>query len=653
MELDVLKLTGTVVDERYRIERVVGEGGFAIVYRAQHLIWQRPVAIKVFRALRDLPLVDRARFVEEFVREGALMADLSARSSAIVQARDTGMLTTPGGDELPYTVLEWLDGESLEEVMVREQAEGLPARSIRKVLELLAPVGEALAIAHERGIVHRDIKPENIFVIGDARGVCTVKLLDFGIAKVVSEASELTGFRRTTGELTSFTPAYGSPEQFSRSMGATGPWTDVFALALIATELVSGKPALSGETFVQLAVSAQNPNDRPTPRSRGAIVTDEIEAVFAQALEPDPTKRLQSARIFWERLTAAASALPTSAVPAALVASVPSAGGADLSKSYGRIALLAVVAALGAAGIANVSGGKNAAPSDPPRTVASTVSSASASAPATPARVAECAQGMLPIPGARFFMGNDAFDNEKPAHQVTLAPYCIDRFEVTVRDYKACSDTGGCKRAPIENDWPSISKDERATYDPVCNMRDPSGRADHPVNCVDWDLADKFCHEQGKRLPTEAEWEFAARGPDGRTYPWGDELPGPGWLNACGSECLLWGKQSKAKLDGAMYKTDDGFSTTAPVGSFPNGKSRYGVEDVVGNVFEWTSDWHAPYTKDEVTNPKGGAEGERRVMRGGAWNAAYVDWVRPSFRFAAPPTLRSHGVGFRCVADRK
>jgi formylglycine-generating enzyme required for sulfatase activity len=105
-----------------------------------------------------------------------------------------------------------------------------------------------------------------------------------------------------------------------------------------------------------------------------------------------------------------------------------------------------------------------------------------------------------------------------------------------------------------------------------------------------------------------------------------------------------------------MYEASDPFATTAPVGSFPAGKSRYGVEDVVGNVGEWTADFYAPYTTDVATtqnDPKGPAAGDERVVRGGAWNAEYVEWAWPTFRYHAPATNESHGIGFRCVYSAK
>jgi formylglycine-generating enzyme required for sulfatase activity len=162
-------------------------------------------------------------------------------------------------------------------------------------------------------------------------------------------------------------------------------------------------------------------------------------------------------------------------------------------------------------------------------------------------------------------------------------------------------------------------------------------------------MANTYCLANGKRLPTEAEWEYATRGPDGRVYPWGDEPPSARHLNACDKSCMAWAKTNGVTVF-ALYEEEDGFPTTAPVGSFPAGSSRFGPNDVVGNVFEWVGDWDAAYSPEDVTNPAGPATGEKKVIRGGAWNGGDASWLRPSFRYAQDPKAQSHGIGFRCAA---
>ncbi|HSO35498.1 MAG TPA: bifunctional serine/threonine-protein kinase/formylglycine-generating enzyme family protein [Labilithrix sp.] len=269
-------------------------------------------------------------------------------------------------------------------------------------------------------------------------------------------------------------------------------------------------------------------------------------------------------------------------------------------------------------------------------------------ASAAPMPATACPGGMAMVPGGRFFMGSDDdLPAERPAHKVTLHAYCMDKLEVTADAYRACSDRGDCKRAVLTNKWDGITAKDAKAYDPLCNGQDAS-RGRHPMNCVDWNAADRFCKAEGKRLPSEAEWEFAARGSDGRKYPWGDAPPSAKHLNACGAECVAWGRKHGGPLE-ALFAESDPWATTAPVGSFPAGASRWGIEDLVGNVWEWTSDYYAHYTDADAEDPTGPASGVTHVMRGGAWNGAYADWVRPSFRFHDAADTRSHGIGFRCA----
>ncbi len=722
---DPLSLVGTTVSEKYEIEKAVGEGGFAIVYRARHTVWNRPVAIKVFRALGDLPPDRRRDLVESFIQEGRLLADLSERSAAICQARDVGTLRTRDGRELPYMVLEWLEGRSLEQVLEAEKAAGMPARTSEQALRLLEPAALALALAHKKGIAHRDVKPANLFILGDPRGEFTVKLLDFGIAKVVQDVQRLGGsFAQTQGVVSSFTPAYGAPEQFSRTQGATGPWTDVFALGLIFTELLTQEAPLRGDDLTQLAFASMDPRRRPTPRTYGADVPDAVEAVLRRALAVAPDERFQSTGELWDALRSALAMEPTRAfgtIESSRSASVPqltalapppgtatqpsgfdrgtssptfvdsasavraagttgprpaaqtpqtpahptmrAAPPAHVGAAGAQKGSSAALFAAGGAGVLLLAGivaagawffafrGKEPVPAAAPVATASSSVAPVVMTPPPPS----CPEGMTKIPGGKFFMGSDDRkdeEHERPAHQVTLSPYCMDTTEVTVAQYKACSDRGECKRAPKENEWEGIDKASRNLYDPLCNIREPEEKANHPINCVDWELADAFCKAVGKRLPTEAEWEFATRGSDGRKYPWGDDPPTTGgFLNACGKECVAWGKKHPDPDNPlvAMYAVDDGFATTAPAGSFPKGASPWGLEDVVGNVWEWVADWYAPYSADAATDPMGPESGTERVLRGGAWNGSDPAWVRPTYRFKSDPKLRSHGIGLRCA----
>jgi formylglycine-generating enzyme required for sulfatase activity len=265
---------------------------------------------------------------------------------------------------------------------------------------------------------------------------------------------------------------------------------------------------------------------------------------------------------------------------------------------------------------------------------------------------------MALIPGGKFFMGSDdpSFKLWQPAHKVAIDAFCIDVYEVTAGDYKACSDRGDCKRPEAKADYPKSEgtrdadhEKNKAAYSELCNFG-KAGREQHPMNCVSWALADAYCKEQKKRLPTEAEWEYAARGSDGRKFPWGDEAGAEQHMNACGKECNTWELAHGLKPSARMYDADDGFPGTAPVGSFPLGKTKFGAYDVVGNVWEWTADWFEIYKADEAANPTGAPAGDRKAIRGGGFNGGVELWLNPAFRYHQLATASSHGIGFRCAS---
>lgn len=163
----------------------------------------------------------------------------------------------------------------------------------------------------------------------------------------------------------------------------------------------------------------------------------------------------------------------------------------------------------------------------------------------------------------------------------------------------------------------------------------------HPQNCVTWEQADAYCRWAGKRLPSEEEWEYAARGTDGRAYPWGADAPTSAHLDACGQECA-----TNASLLGmpwvALHDGRDGWDTTAPTRSFEAGKSPFGVYDLAGNVSEWTASPYCPY-------PGANCGGETRTVRGSSWADGDPHRIRAVARQKASPRARSTEIGFRCA----
>lgn len=281
-------LIGQVLDDRYRIDALVAEGGFAHVFKAQHLRWRRPVAVKVFKQRASPTAHDEVK--EAFIKEGALLNELSRKTTAIVQSYDVGTCTTPDGVPHLFTVLEWLEGRSLADAIQQERKRGDPPWGLDRVLATLAPVAEALEVAHASGIAHRDVKPRNVFLVEET-GLPWVKLLDFGAAKVARERTG--GFMSTGAGPVALTARYAAPEQLDKRLGPSGPWSDVWSLALLTVELLLGKhPFAEGQR-----------HERPTPRRMGVWVPDPIEHALDRALAPSPQERPPEAGAFWRSMT--------------------------------------------------------------------------------------------------------------------------------------------------------------------------------------------------------------------------------------------------------------------------------------------------------------------------------------------------------------
>ena len=219
MTADVFELVGTAIEGKYRIDRAIGEGGFGVVYRGHHLGFDAPIAVKCLKMPAHFPAEAQSVFFSRFREEGKLLLKLSGEHLAILRVFDFGVAVCHG-NQVPYLVMEWLEGHDLERHLRDRQEAGQAPFNEVEALQLLRPAIEALAVAHRAGIAHRDIKPENLFLTETDRGV-VVKVLDFGIAKVMQagETAAQLGTRTSSG-FRAFSPVHGAPEQFSTKRDA-------------------------------------------------------------------------------------------------------------------------------------------------------------------------------------------------------------------------------------------------------------------------------------------------------------------------------------------------------------------------------------------------------------------------------------------------
>jgi formylglycine-generating enzyme required for sulfatase activity/tRNA A-37 threonylcarbamoyl transferase component Bud32 len=684
---------GTIFGKDFRIVRPLREGGMGAVYIAEQISTGKERALKVMAAALAFDAATRERFV------------LEARAGSKIESDHVVEVVTAGVDEAtgaPFLVMELLRGEELADAVLR-----LGPLPLGDVAEVLSQIGHALEQAHALGIVHRDLKPENIFLATSRRrdAAFTAKILDFGIAKLVEDSVKKTGTQPLG------TPLYMSPEQTDRK-GRISPATDVWALGLITFHLLTARDfwraddslanllreicvdpiPLATSRAEDLRAQPLEPGQFPVPALPGGF-----DAWFARCVSRDIDARFANAgeavRAFAQLVTPGATrgklAVSTGPVDAAALGASAAFGatavapmtafepslGAHASARGETAATLAhttgakpgggsavkVVAAVGVLvlgvggffGYRLFDGSAANATATATATSTPTPTPTPASSASTGAATGTCPDGMVLIQGGSMNMGaRDLMDGAKPPHKVTLGSFCFDRTEVTTDAYLGCVKNGVCERPPAKVHWPDITPAEVKLYSPLCNAAQKD-REEHPINCVAWSMADTFCRDRGARLPTEAEWEYAARGgKDQRIYPWGDDPPGPRYLNACGKECSKW-HASHGETPGAMYEAEDGYVFTAPVGKFPEGAAASGAQDLAGNVSEWTADWYGPYTSDALSDPTGPKAGTRRVVRGGAWSSVQSDWTRPAFRWSTDPETFSHAVGFRCAAQVK
>jgi serine/threonine-protein kinase len=301
MIVDPFRLVGQVIDGQFRVDRIVGEGGFSVVYRGHHLGLNEPVAIKVLKLQPSVdPEVFRS-FQDRFRDESRIAYRLSRGNLDIVRSITAGTTPTPAGIVAPYMVLEWLDGRSLGGDFRERRKQGQNGRSIDETVKLFDPAITAVAYAHSQGVVHRDLKPGNLFLTNTPYGP-RLKVLDFGLAKIVDATDEGIGIvpsAQTVGQHTICSPSYGSPEQFDKKIGPIGPWTDVYALGLLFLEALRDRKVRQGEGIAMCAIEALDPNRQPSPHSLGLKLPPQLEVVLARAVALDPGTRPEDAGVFW------------------------------------------------------------------------------------------------------------------------------------------------------------------------------------------------------------------------------------------------------------------------------------------------------------------------------------------------------------------
>ncbi|HMX76448.1 MAG TPA: bifunctional serine/threonine-protein kinase/formylglycine-generating enzyme family protein [Anaerolineales bacterium] len=561
--------------DRYNIIDLLGQGGMATVYRAYDTRLEREVALKVIRHEAFPPDVLQNE-LKRFEREAKSLARLSHPN--IVKVLDYGEY-----EGSPFLVMEYLPGGTLKQKI------GSPI-AWQDAMHLLLPVARGVEYAHNREIIHRDIKPSNILLAENE----TPTLSDFGIAKLFqNEGTLLTASGMAMG-----TPEYMAPEQWT---GKTVPQSDMYALGVVLYEMVTGRRPYTADTPGGVFMM-QVTEPVLFPRDIVPHLPEAVEQFLLKALSREPSNRHASMTEFIRDMELLLSNAETKVPINRMETLKGSPGQSSVRKdasspsrklvpfnwkaaTLGGVILLAIVAA------AVVLMKKKSTP---------------LAAEITDSKNAV----MVLVPEGDFVMGSDNGDeDERPVHTVYLDEFYIDKYEVTNSDYRVCVVDGVCK--PPQD---------------MTNYNNPKYE-NHPVVYVDWEMARTYCDWRDAQLPTEAQWEKAARGMDARTYPWGEGI-------ACSQANYL-----------------SCIEDTQPFDSYAGSLSPYGAYNMAGNVWEWVADWYSPaYDVSETDNPVGAESGERRVLRGGGWNQ-HEYLLRTSARLGVVPTDVFLSFGFRCASD--
>ncbi len=587
-------LTQTLGD-KYEILRWIGGGGMAEVYLARHRVHGAMFAVKVL----SLELAQDDRIVARFVQEARTAANLSGHPN-IVTIFDIG-----AANGLYYLIMQYVEGEDLAKYLRRN-----PKMNPADAAKIICQVADALAWASAHAVVHRDLKPSNLYLDRAGR----VIVLDFGIAKATDVPSLLTAATERVG-----TTYYMSPEQIRGE--PCDVRSDLYSLGVVFFELLAGCKPFEGDSYraIELAHIEQPP---PDLTQLDPHIPPELCRIVKRLLEKNPAQRHQSAEELMSDLNTFSGAQtplgirPNSVAPVVSGRIIPEANtpaatnpAAAVAAPKGKFRIKAVVVVPVIAILALACCALYLYLHKTASKPAQTVPVAKAETAATPVTVRrDRFKGiMLLVPAGDFIFGNSTdplSPNEKQT--VNLPAFYIDRTEVSNASYKIfCDETG---------------------HKPPAGA-DLTTHPDFPVSNVSFEDAEAYANWMGKRLPSEKEWEKAARGPKGRLYPWGDEP----WI--------------------------DPPTTLQPVLSNPDRESPYGVYNMAGNVAEWTTS-HFPDGPAEINDLKRALGTDKfsrdwKVVKGGYFGetADLKQQGRCYMRRGYPKDVPSPKIGFRCVQD--
>jgi eukaryotic-like serine/threonine-protein kinase len=558
-----------------------------VVFRAHDPAMARDIALKVLRLDAGLEPAQMQEIERRFEREAQAAGALNHPN--IVASYERGEI---GGHK--FIVMEFVEGSALHKLM----SDG-PRPSLQTSLTIVRQIAAGLDYAHSRGVIHRDIKPANVLLPGEGGGA---KIADFGIAKATLGAS-ITMSSSVLGS-----PHYMSPEQIE-GRSVTGR-ADQWSLAVTAYELLAGQKPFDSDSIAALfqkILSAQ-PRD---PSELDARIPSAARIVFQRALSKAPEDRFETCTAFVEALAAAAAGTEP-ASPFAMK-SAPREKRARLGLWAGLTLAAALLAcAAFASMLPKLPGTLAKRVLNPQPSMVGTLLAVDPSLKTGQTRVNRRDDlTYIWIAAGTYRMGCSQVDaacrNDETPHQVTLTRgFWIGQTEVTAQPFRhfALATEAAMPKAPDDNpDWKNESM---------------------PISNVSWNAASAYCTWTGGRLPTEAEWEFAARG---------------------GSDQLRYGALEQI----AWYKANSGAHTHAVKTLVPNA---YGLYDMLGNVWEWTADFYGRdfYRASPASDPRGPQAGEYRVLRGGSWMRDPSD-VRVSLRYPAPPGSPDQGTGMRCAND--